>query len=543
MSRRRSTNFRALAACALALLGARLAAAAGPEPKHWFPLGVRRGDNVEVSVGGNFPKWPVSVWVDRPGVTAAAGEEKGKLSVTAAADATPGVYWMRLYDSDAAAAPRPFVVGTLEEALEKEPNNAPGEAQAVGSSIVVNGRLSPGGDVDVFGVQLAKDQTLVASLVAHETLGSPVDAVLQIVEPRGNVLAYNHDHGGLDPQIAFVAPADGPYLVRVFGFPSSPNSSIGFSGNDAYVYRLTLSVGGFVDYPWPLAVAGGAETSVELFGWNIPEALRSRTLRGEPPIAALFDPQLANVAHVAVEPYATVVEAETNDPAAPQTIDVPVAVTGRIEADGDADVFAFNAKKGESLVFELASRTLGYPTDGVLEVTDASGKSLARVDDAGGTRDPVITFAPPADGTFCISVSDLYGHGSPRHVYRLRATKAKPDFAVTADAQAYVLAAGKSTEVTLAVERRNGFAEEITFRPTGLPDGVTAEPVTSAGSGDSAKSVKLVLASSGGPFSGPIRIRGESSGEDKRAHEVEAAIPGHQARTRDLWLTVVGAAE
>src|SRR5262249_2376486 len=142
-----------------------------------------------------------------------------------------------------------------------EPNNSPQKAQLVSTlPIVANGKLTPAGDVDVFAVSLVKGQTLVALFEAHETLASPLDGVMQIVSPTGNVLAFNHDTRGLDPQIVLTAPANGSYLVRVFGFPSAPNQSIGFAGGDQLVYRLTLSAGPAVDYPWPLAVTANQET-------------------------------------------------------------------------------------------------------------------------------------------------------------------------------------------------------------------------------------------------------------------------------------------
>ena len=513
------------------------AVAAGPEPKHWFPAGVQRGATADVTVGGNFPKWPVGVWVDRSGLTVTPGE-KGKLSIAAAADAQPGVYWIRLYDADAAAPPRPFVVGTLTDVSEKEPNNAPTEAHSVDASVVVNGRLSSGGEVDTFAVALTKGQTLVASLMGHETLGSPFDAVLQIVAPQGNVLAYNHDHGGLDPQIVFVAPTDGNYLVRTFAFPSNPNSTIGFAGADTFVYRLTLTTGPFVDYVWPMAIRADEESSVALHGWNLSEALGAKTLVGAIPSVAVFDPRLANTIALAVEPHAAIAESDSEE--APLAIQLPITVTGRIAARGDQDTYTFDATKGEAFSFELASRSLGYPLDGVLEVTDGDGKSLARVDDVGSTRDPVLAFTAPADGTFRVTVSDLYGHGSDRHVYRLRATKVVPDFSVTTDQHAYVLVAGKPTEITLSIARQGGFAEPISFRVTGLPDFVTAAEATSAATGDSAKAVKLALTSNGGAFSGPIRIVGEATGDSKQVHEASAAIPDHEARTSDVWLTTIG---
>ncbi len=515
------------------------ARAAGPEPKHWFPLGVQRGATVEVSVGGNFPHWPLNVWVDRPGLSITPGE-KGKLSITAAADAAPGIYWLRMHDDAAAAAPQPFVVGTLPEVNETEPNNAADQAQQVDAATVVNGRLSPGGDVDHMAVPLTKGQTLVASLVGHETLGSQFDGVLQIVGPDGNVIDYNHDHGGLDPQIVFVAPADGRYAVRVFGFPAAPNSTIGFAGSDAYVYRLTLTTGGFADFPWPLAVAHDSGAQVEIRGWNVPDSARFLPVRGENDTAVLADPQLANIVTVVIEPHGTLVESEPNELGAPQQMELPLTVSGRLDAPGDSDAFTFAGKKGQAISFELASRSLGYPIDGVLEVFDETGKSLTRVDDVGQTRDPVLAFAPPADGTYRLVVSDLNRQGSHRHVYRLRATIPQPDFALSTDAHAYVLTAGKSVEITVAVERRNGFADAIELSVTGLPEFVKAAPATSAPEGDSAKSVKLVLTADQGPFSGPIRIVGTSAGESPLVHNATAAIPNHEMRTPDVWLTVIG---
>ncbi len=514
------------------------ARAAGPEVKSLLPSGGQRGATVAVTASGNFPKWPVQAWVDRPGVTVTAAADKGKLSAAVAADAAPGVYWIRLHDADAAAAVRPFIVGTLAEVVEQEPNNTPATAQTVGTSTVVNGRLGSAGDADLFAVPLAKGQTLVAALEAHETLGSPFDGVLQIVGPRGNVVAYNHDQRGLDPEIAFVAPADGAYRVRVFGFPATPNSTIAFAGSDAYVYRLTLTIGPFVDYPWPLAVTRGRETRVELIGWNLPEPLKSIVVRSDGDSADIVDPQLANAVRVAVEPHETIVEVEPNALPSPQPIGLPVTVTGRIESPGDVDAFAFAGKKGEAVEFQLESRVLGYPLDGVLELTDASGKSFARVDDVGAARDAVLAFTPPADGQYRIAVSDLNRQGSSRHVYRLRGAVPQPDYEVTVDAESYVLPVGKPAEITLSIVRRNGFAEPIVFKATGLPDFVTTAAAESTPTGGASKTVKLVLNAASGAFSGPFRILAESGGPSKLARTATIPLPTRSARIADVWLTV-----
>src|SRR5439155_26317331 len=82
------------------------------------------------------------------------------------------------------------------------------------------------------------------------------------------VATQNHDAVGLDPQIAFTATRRGPYLVRLFAFPATPDSGIRFAGGDDYIYRLTLTTGPFIDHALPLA-APREESQVALGGWNL----------------------------------------------------------------------------------------------------------------------------------------------------------------------------------------------------------------------------------------------------------------------------------
>ena len=107
------------------------------------------------------------------------------------------------------------------------------------------------------------------------------------------VAAQNHDAIGLDPQLAFTAPRDGQYLVRLFAFPSEPDSSIRFAGGDSYLYRLTLTTGGFLDHALPLAV-GPEAGSVRLGGWNLPAELAVLSV---PAAAQATDPLLERVFH------------------------------------------------------------------------------------------------------------------------------------------------------------------------------------------------------------------------------------------------------
>jgi hypothetical protein len=524
---------------ALTLHCCTIASAAGPEVNGLFPAGGQRGTTAAVTVSGKNDPWPVQTWASTPGLSIAPGE-KGKLAVTIAADAIPGLHWIRLYDASGASAPQPFVVGTLAEINETEPNNKLSEATAAGAATIVNGKLGRREDVDLISVPLTAGQTLVASLAGHETLGSPMDSVLHLVSATGHQLAYNHDGRGLDPELVFTAPADGTYVLRIFGFPSQPNQTIGFSGSEQYLYRLTLTTAGFIDYPWPLAVTRDQQTQVNLVGWNIPEALATTSIQSSGETTLIADAQLANVASVRMEPHPTLLEAEPNAADAPQSIGIPATITGRIGDRSDTDTFSFEAKAGQAISFEVESRALGYPLDAVLTITDGAGKSLARVDDVTG-RDASTVFAPPADGVYRITVSDLNRQGSERHVYRLRAVPATPNFEVTADANAYIAAPDKPAEIALAIDRRHGFAEEIAFTVQGLPESVSVAPVKSAAEGDTAKSVKLVLTSSGTPLSGPIRIEAKAAGSSQLVRTATAPTANHTARLADLWLTATAA--
>ncbi|HWB14538.1 MAG TPA: PPC domain-containing protein [Pirellulales bacterium] len=508
--------------------------------KYLFPAGAARGTTAEVAVGGNLQSWPLQAWVDRSGVAFAAKEEKGKFAVTVAANAAPGVYWTRIYNAEGASAPLPFVVGTLPEVVEQEPNDNPTKAQSLpGSICTINGRLEKRGDVDMFAVSLAKGQTLVAAVTANELLGSPMDTVLQVVSPRGNVLAQNDDERGLDSFFAFQAPADGVYFLRLFAFPAAPDASISFAGGESFVYRLTVTTAGYLDGALPLAVSRAGPMNVEAYGWNLADVDRRQMLQAAPEESVLefFSPQWAGGLSLPVVESASLIEAEPDDAAHPQPLPPHAIVSGRIDAPGDRDAFRLHLTQGQTYRFKLESRSLGYPLDSVLELRDASGKTISTADDADNKADSELDFAAPADGDYVLVVSDLYGHGGPRYFYRLSTSPLEADFVLSVPQHAYTLQAGKSLEIPVTVDRRHGFAGDIEIEVRGLPEGVTASPAKSISKDDTAKSAKLVLTSTKGEFSGAIRIGGNSSAPIRRSHLTAFILPSGQ-RVSELWLTV-----
>ena len=559
---------------ALAALFASPLFAAPPKVNYFFPPGGQRGQSVAVTASGEFSNWPVQIWSDRPGITATCEKDKGKLKIEVAADAVPGVTWLRLTDGEGASQLRPFVIGTLPEIAEDEPNDRPEKPHAVPAKCVVSGRLAKSDDVDGFVLDLKQGETLVAAVQANSVLGSPMDSVLQVcelIERRGSslqqsqveafVAAQNHDAIGLDPQIVFSVPRDGRYLVRLFAFPSDPNSTIGFAGGDNYIYRLTLTTGGYVDHALPLVLPREA-AQVRLAGWNVPETPIG-VPAGDESLAWLFHPEAASSWPAARLAHASLVADDSSDPSQPQAVQLPVTISGRLEAADDVDAFAFLGAKGQKVRVEVAAASLGFPTDATISLLDAEGKVVAEADDTGRDgRDPVLNATLAADGQHRVVIRDLHGRSGLRMVYRLTIETPEPDFELSLAADAYVLAADKPLEIPLTVTGREGFNESVEIHVLDLPPGVTAEPlkVAATGGGDAGgqgrrrgrrggnqqaapSNGKLILKADPAavqPGGAPIRIEGrykDDDGEIVRAARFPLGFPLTDKHSA-VWLTV-----
>lgn len=498
--------------------------AATPSVTILTPAGGQRGTTVTVTAAGTLDAWPMKVWSSSPGVTATPDKEKGKFAVTIAADAPLGVAWLRFHDGGASEL-RPFVVGDLPEQAEVEPNDDARTSPVVAGPKVVNGVLAKSGDVDCFAVKLTIGQTIVASLDAHRTLRSPIDAVLQVTSADGTVLEQNHDARGLDPEVAFTAPAAGTFVVRVFAFPSAPDSSIRHFGSPACVYRLTLTTEEFVDFVSPLAVEQGKEAKIAIAGWNLKSASASLGKSD-----AVF-----GVAHpfaIAREPH----PCHDLTTAAVRPLSPPFTATGRVRERNAPAVIPITAEAGKPLILRLDSTTLGLSLTPVLRVFDSADKQLLKAEPAalGGGIDA--TFTPPKSGEYKVEVRDLFNSAGPRHLFRLRVMPAAPDVAVAVVADRFTFAVGTPLDIPLTLVKKNGFKDELVPFADGLPDGVTASVGIPAK--PDPNTVVLRLTAAGLGSSGPIRIGVGKKGDSTFKRFATAAQSAFERTTSDLWLTV-----
>ncbi|HYV28976.1 MAG TPA: hypothetical protein VFA77_15680, partial [Candidatus Eisenbacteria bacterium] len=244
--------------------------AAAPALEHFYPVALQAGTTNTIAAIGKFDPWPPKVWVDSAAISFKAETNIGKFSVEVATSALTGPHLIRVFNEQGASTLRFFIVTREPQGSEQEPNDDFTKPQVIERlPISLNGRLDKSGDVDSFAVTLETGQTLIASLEAY-VLGSPVDAVLRLVDSHGLQMALNHDDGRtLDPFLAWTAKAAGAYILQVFGFAYPANSDVKFTGGNACVYRLHLSRGPSLHYTVPLGVQRGARTKLQLFGWNL----------------------------------------------------------------------------------------------------------------------------------------------------------------------------------------------------------------------------------------------------------------------------------
>ncbi|MFH1574270.1 MAG: hypothetical protein ABIG68_09820, partial [Acidobacteriota bacterium] len=205
----------------------RIAVGEQPFITEMFPLGSQSGADTMVSVAG----WNL------PG-------EQLRL------DTRPGIDSLRetaMYEGKWVSNEVQYVVDTLPECDEAEPNNTTRDAQRIDLPLIVNGRIQGPGDVDAFRFWGGAGDEVVAEVVGRR-LNSPLDSLLRLIDSSGNILEWNDDYApkdgylhtgtGLlthhaDSYLCARLPERGAYRVDL---TDSQNH-----GGEAYAYRLRIS--------------------------------------------------------------------------------------------------------------------------------------------------------------------------------------------------------------------------------------------------------------------------------------------------------------
>ncbi len=452
------------------------------------PLGVVRGEESTVTLTGQRIADASAVLTDQPGIEILEVKPVDGKTVTvrlkADAKLAPGLYPIRLVTKSGIANLRLLGVGAMPIVQEVEPNNDFTAPQTIALNQTIEG-VADREDMDHYRVELKAGQRLnveIEGIRLGYSLNSQniLDPFIAILDEGRFEVATSDDSAllGQDGACSFAATEDGVYTVLV--------RESSFGGSPANGYRLHVGT-----FPRPVSTipAGGVPGSTlnaKLIAIDGTATDASVQLPSEP-----FEQWGVTIENengispspnwIRVNDLPVAMEVEPNDDIrkAP-AVEIPAALCGVIEKEGDFDCFSFQCKQNQKFRVQCYSRDIvRSPLDAVINVFAPDFNTIVSSDDANGKIDPFLEFTAPADGTHTIRVYDHLRGGSPIHQYRIEVTPADPTFDLTLKElrrdEASVIAVpigGQSAAIVNAT--RKGYNGEIRMDVDGLPAGVTA---------------------------------------------------------------------
>lgn len=482
---------------ALTLLSAASLASAQtsyPMITHTTPVAVQRGQATEIEVAGRMNFAGVyKAFFEGKGITAEVVPVKGKaaaattsvkLKVTVAANAPLGVREFRVVSNIGVSSIGQLVVVAEPVVAEITSNDTVTQAQGITLPSVLAGRLEKKEDVDYYKFEAKEGEQLALEVFCSRLqdkihdLQNHAKPMVVLYDAEGRELAANDHFYFADPLLTYKIPKTGTYYLQI--------RESTYDGDPRWVYAVLATNKPYVSHVYPMAGNPGQPLEAEPVG----------TARGVPPKVSFTVPAELDVQQVQplrngqpinpvtfiVSPLSQVLEQEDNDtPEKATKVTVPCGINGRIGENRDLDHFAFEAKKGKVIEFEVKARRFGTllnsSVHAVLDVMNSQGKIVASAIDTHG-KEPLLTFTPPADGSYVLRVRDLNSKGGPSAIYFVSADWARQDFSLRCDGDKVMVGPGSGTAWFVKVERRNGFAGPVKVAVKNLPEGLSASPLT-----------------------------------------------------------------
>ncbi|TWU44866.1 putative subtilase-type serine protease precursor [Novipirellula aureliae] len=502
-------------------------------------------------------------YVARPASTSIA--ELVYVQVSIAPDAKPGPREIRVVTSRGISNPIIFPIGQIPE-VTREPmrttsmqvlgkeelalRNRPADEveESIELPCTVNGQIASG-EVNWYRFKAKQGQRLVISCFARQLIPYIADAVpgwfqavMALYDENGNQVAYNDDFRFKpDPTIFIEVPADGEYRLCI-------HDAI-YRGREDFVYRISIGELPTITSLFPLGGSLESVSKAELQGWNLKGAavapINPATQSPTVWVSAIVDGMASNRVPFAISTMNELFEVEPNNRTSQaQTIDLPTIVNGRIEQAGDMDLFAVEAKAGQTLVAEVTARRLDSPLDSMLEIRDTKGRLVAANDDhadvASGLNthhaDSYLMVKLPEDGVYYVQIRDTSQSGGKAFAYRLRLSPPCPDFELRAEPSGLALRSGKAMGVNVYAIRKDGFDGDIQIR---LNDSVKRFSASSPGMKKAADSTKIWIKSLRNAKDSPSEILIEGIAEIDGQQVVRRAVACEDKMQAFLWRHLV----
>jgi hypothetical protein len=419
------------------------------------------------------------------------------VEITIDSDAELGDHELRLLTKTGLSSPVRFMVGTIPEINEMEPNdsnddplasiefwrrrNAPKtirQMETLELPLVINGRIRAG-DVDQFHFKAKAGQKIVIGVRARHLVPYLADAVPGWFQAA--ILLYDSNGKKMDDAASFRFEPD-PILffdVQKTGVYTLEIQDSIFRGRDDFIYRISIDESPIVSSIFPLGGRLGMSAGTDITGRNLSENVTVlETKEGETGIrekSFLGKTWLPYPIRYATDNLPEQFESEpNNNPKQATTITLPAIVNGRILEAADTDYFSFRGKKGERIVLDVAARSLNSPLDANLELLDATGKIVATNDDRADSSglnlglethhaDPYLNVELPADGVYTVRLFNTLHRGGLEFGYRLRISPPQEDFAVYCEPTSLTFS-NKTQPLKIHIVRKDGFNGEIQLR-------------------------------------------------------------------------------
>lgn len=473
-----------------------------PTLSYLFPSGGQRGKDVQVRVGGLFLhsnsqfeilglgvslQAPLKripfLWFDGPLLTLSESQQAEdypkELStiVRIDKDAPISKRLARVWNSEGVHGGWKFELGDFPEIIEKEFEHYH-TPTSISLPITINGRIYPKNDFDDYQIKLNKGETIDA-FVSAEKFGSPLDARLEIVNSKGEIIADNDDASGVDPALVFTAPVDDLYLVRI-------RESSG-KGSPAHVYRLSVSKNPIIKAIHPLGAKIGSITKFEIVGPNLDSS--SMELKAPDRIGYHTFPNSNLLFDVG-----NATEYLENTTGVNFSITAfPCAINGKILKLDEVDSWVLELEAGQKIQFESRGIALGSPCRPKISIADAMGKELGSAVST-TELDPILLFTPTAKGKYTLKiVEEIPASAGNSFTYRILIhTEPSKKISLHFVENSLTLLRNGEATLNLKLERPQGFDSKVDLAFSPLPIGISIiPPIPSFAKGANQVAVKI----------------------------------------------------
>lgn len=435
--------------------------------------------------------------------------------ITVPADVRPGLVRWQAANANGATTVGHFAVTACTSVVEDHASAS--EASALAASpanstvltlpVSVSGQIRHIQEVDHHRFHVAEAGPVSCFLNARK-LGLDLNAVLEIRDASGRLIADSADTAGNDLSLTFAAQDDQTYTATVY--------DLDFRGNRAFVYQLLMTSGPRVVSCIPCVGTRGTTQEVTFVGYGVASGQsvlesvrRTVTFPG--------DAEQTEIQYQLETPFGNAQPMTIPLSDVPQmtedirTLSLPSGITGVLDQQFASDRYRVAGIKGQLWSIVASGKVAGSLVDPVITVFDAEGKELARNDDHTASTDAMLEFKVPADGVYHIDVSDVASiSGSSAAIYHLSVAEAKSGFVLSVPERLNVPQGGKAA-LSVKVERQGGFQDAIDVVVSGLPAGVTVADNLQIPAKKNALSIELNSAGDVAAAAALIRVSGSAA--------------------------------